>query len=62
MKAKILSECPIGRWKRGEIGEVLENNFDKYDYFIELESIGSIKRFVYFYEDEVELLEEANNE
>ena len=65
MKAKILIDDPGGRFKLGEVGALLENNYsDKYDYFIRLE--GKIKfsspieieaaRDFYFYKEEVELL------
>jgi hypothetical protein len=62
IKAKILIDDIGGRFKKDEIGIVLENNFDKYDYFIKLP--GKIKmldimieRMFYFYKDEVEIIE-----
>lgn len=70
MKAKILRDDLIGRFKAGEIGEVLQNNFpEKYDYLIRLSGIDHVDDFLgrgpidairdyYFYADEVELLEE----
>lgn len=66
MKCKILIDDKIGRFKRGEIGEVLENDFEKYDYCVNLPGVQSIpaflggglgKRIYYFYKNEVELLE-----
>ena len=54
MKARIIVDDIVGRFHKGEIGEVLENNFAvKYDYFIEI----CKGRAFYFYEDEVELIE-----
>jgi len=56
----------VPRWKKGEIGEVLENDSRKYDFKVKLEGIipledflGSGKtcnavRIFYFYKDEVE--------
>uniref|UniRef100_A0A6M3IMU4 Uncharacterized protein n=1 Tax=viral metagenome TaxID=1070528 RepID=A0A6M3IMU4_9ZZZZ len=35
MKAKVLISCPLGRWKAGEVGEVLINESDKYNFFLE---------------------------
>lgn len=68
MKAKILRNDPLGRFKAGEIGEVLQNDFpEKYDYFVRLSGtvhvdvflgggpIDAIREF-YFYANEVELL------
>jgi len=61
MKAKILITDSIGRFKAGEIGTVKENDFDKYDYYIELEdgimNGETFKRNYYFYENEVEIIE-----
>lgn len=70
MKAKILIDDPSGRFKAGEIGEVLKNNFPlKYDYLVRLSGkvfvdnflglgpIDAIREF-YFYADEVDLIEE----
>lgn len=76
MKAKILIDDsqgrPLGwipRWKVGEIGELLENDFpEKYDFKVLLAGTDHIDdlfghghvdaiRIYYFYKDEVELLE-----
>lgn len=67
MKAKILYDDPSGRFKSGEIGEILPNNYDKYDYLIRLPGIVHVDNFLghgpidmirefYFYIDEVELV------
>lgn len=70
MKAKILVNDPAGRFKSGEIGELLENNFsEKYDFFIRLSGMEHSDNFMgrgpidayrdyYFYKDEVELIED----
>jgi hypothetical protein len=54
------------RWKKGEIGEVLENDSQKYDFKVKLEGIIPLEDFLgsgktcnavrvfYFYKDEVE--------
>ncbi len=70
MKAKIKYNDIIGRWKAGEIGEILENTFpEKYDYPIRLQgmihydklfgttTVDSYRDY-FFYSDEVELLNE----
>jgi len=69
MKAKALFNDQLGRWNSGDVGEVLENNFSKYDYFIRFDGTDIIKnlfgtertisvsREFYFYKYEVELLE-----
>ena len=71
----MLIDCPVGRYTKGEIGEVLKNDFDKYDYRIELSPVRAelstpfikegteVKRIYYFYKNEVELLKgEMNKE
>lgn len=70
MKVKILVNDPAGRFRAGEIGDILQNTFpEKYAYFIRLPGIehadnfmgrGSIDvyRDYYFYADEVELLKD----
>lgn len=68
MKAKILCDDPLGRFKAGDIGDILENDFpEKYDYLVRLPGTVHIDNFMeggtidairefYFYADEVELL------
>jgi hypothetical protein len=70
MKAKILRDDPSRRFKAGEIGEVVKNDFpEKYDYLIKLSGTVRIDNFLgcgvtdtirkyYFYADEIELIEE----
>lgn len=74
MKAKILINDLSGRFSEGEIGEVLENDFsEKYDFKIDLgvqevsipsdaapflRNLTHRRRIYYFYEDEIELMEE----
>lgn len=58
---KIKFDDVAGRFKKGEIGVIIENDSSKYDYFIELEGFmdtpyGNMKRRFYFYKDEVEIL------
>lgn len=79
MKAKILiddgnpslwSPGYTPRWKIGEIGEILDNDFQKYDYKVKLPGFDHIDdlfgrgpvdaiRIYYFYKCEVELLEDC---
>lgn len=75
MKAKILISDPLNRFTKGEIGNVLDNDSNKYDYFIELEplpidgktktpfldGITKLKRNLYFYKSEVEIINESSN-
>ena len=70
MHARTLKDDPMGRWSKGEIGQLLENNFDKYDHFVEFapmyippnQRTGFYKNIVYanrkfyFYENEVEII------
>lgn len=68
-KIRILVDDPIGRFKAGEIGIILDNTSSKYDYFIQLEPVvatedswllkkGSlVNRAYFFYKDEVEILD-----
>jgi len=70
MRAKILIDDPAGRFRAGEIGELLQNTFpEKYDYFIRLPGVehadnfmgrGSIDAYrdYFFYTDEVELIKD----
>ena len=66
---KLLFNDPIGRYKAGEVGKILANDYyGKYDYFIELESIvcgkstaftkkgEMVARCYYFYKHEVEFI------
>ena len=66
MKAKILIDDGSGRFKSGEIGELLENDFEKYDYCIDLGILNvaglsysptEYRRRYYFYKDEIELID-----
>ena len=72
MKAKILIDDGSGRFKSGEIGDLLEHDFKKYDYFIDLGPMPAsvfpasfkgysekeYRRRYYFFKDEVELIKE----
>ncbi len=70
MKAKILIDNPAGRFKAGEVGDLLQNDSVKYDYYLKLPGTHRLKHFLsipgitisvrqyYFYENEVELLNE----
>jgi len=58
MKAKILIGDLAGRFKVGDVGDLVENNFEKYDYHIELAG----GRSYYFYKDEVELFGDVPTE
>jgi len=69
-QAKTLYNDPIGRWKVGEIGTLLEHDFEKYDYLLDLgrhtipeehrtgllEGLTSVARQYYFYKNELEVL------
>jgi len=61
-KARILKDDIISRFMAGEIGILLKNDFDKYDYFVQLPPVmlngEEIHRSYYFYKDEVELINE----
>ena len=71
MKAKILLDDPLGRFKTGEIGEVLQNDFsEKYDYKVRLPGTSNVDNFMghwpigavrifYLYAGEVELLDDV---
>ncbi len=67
MKVKTLTNDPLGRWVQGEIGDTLENDYDKYDYFVQLKSRTiihkdsspvKVTRCLYFYANEVEVSDE----
>ena len=46
MKVKILNDDPSGRFKAGEIGEILQNDFpEKYDYLVRLHGTVHIDNF-----------------
>jgi len=64
MKAKLLINDTVGRFKAGEIGKLIENDFPKYDYCVDLGSAlidsGTIQRVFYFYKDEVEIIQERH--
>ena len=65
MKVKILIDDPLGRWKKGEIGIVLKNDFPEYAWYLKLPGTIKVNNFLgkgsldavrqyYFYTDEVE--------
>jgi hypothetical protein len=66
MKVEILTDDPCNRFKKGEIGKILNNDFkEKYDYYIELPGKiklpdflggGFSKRRFYFHKEEIKLL------
>ena len=70
-KAKVLINDASNRFKAGEIGELIEHNFEKYDYCIDFGTIKEMKsdntfidkhfqnyrRVYYFYKDEVEIID-----
>ena len=69
MKVRILYNDGLNRFKAGEIGEVIDNDYaSKYDFKVDLGEaeevlIGDtaptkIRRIVYFYNFEVEILKE----
>lgn len=67
MKARVLCDDLMNRYHFGEVGELLENNTDKYDYFLKLPGRvklpdflggGYTDRCYYFYKHELEILEE----
>jgi len=58
MKAKILIDDSSNRFKCGDIGLMVDNDFDKYDYRIELED----GRAYYFYKDEIEVISDKLTE
>lgn len=74
MKAKILIEDKLSkRWKVGEEGELLEHDFKKYDYLLRLTpligpfticgvTIHKVAREFYFYEGEIEIIQEGTDE
>lgn len=64
MKAKTLNDdIACCRWKKGEVGNVLINDFPKYDYKVDfgeadaggLWGMKTFRRIVYFYAAEVEV-------
>ena len=66
MKAKILYNDKLNRWKAGEIGTILENTSEKYDYEIDLGTVKNtelfgkkidFRRIFFFYKEEIELME-----
>ncbi len=66
MKAKILYNDKLNRWKAGEIGTVLKNTFEKYDYKVDLGMIKNtelfgkkidFRRIYFFYKEEIEIME-----
>lgn len=58
MLARILVDDEGGRWKAGEVGIVLVNDSDKYDYKIQLpgDIVVTGPRRMYFYKNEVKLV------
>ncbi len=66
-KAKVLlDDDPVGRWKKGEVGELLDNDYDeKYDYRVDFGIVKDVelfgkkidwRRIVYFYKGDLELI------
>ena len=70
-KAKILINDFLGRFKEGEIGDILECDFNKYDYKIDLgpvkvkpfrmfdKIITEVPRVFYFFKSEIEVIDET---
>lgn len=70
MKAKILIDDPAGRFKAGEVGDLLQNDSVKYDYYLKLPGMHRLKHFLsipgitmavrqyYFYKEEVEIIKD----
>ena len=57
--ARVLYSDPSGRWFRGEIGQMEEHNFDKYDYCLNFgqdKRTGMFARRYYFFKGEIEEL------
>jgi hypothetical protein len=69
LKYRIIAPSdPAGRWTRGEVGESVPSDFEKYDLLLDLgvvkanlfgRSLDARRRF-YFMKDEVELVEEEH--
>ena len=66
MKARVLIDDGIERFKKGDIGEVIENDFDKYDHLLDFGTatisqpvlgVTVIRRLVYFYKHEIKITE-----
>lgn len=56
-KAKILYDDPAGRFKRGEVGEVLKGCPCNHNVKLELDAVnGTEKRTFYFQKDDVEFI------
>jgi hypothetical protein len=54
MQVEILIDDTVGRFKKGEVGILLENDYpEKYDFFVRLEDP---RRDFYFFKDEVKHL------
>ena len=58
MKAKILISDPAGRFEAGDVGDLIDNDFEKYDYHIELTD----GRSYYFYKEEIERFSDITTE
>lgn len=65
MTAKILINDINNRFQKGEIGEIIKNDYKKYDYCIKLKDKiqlpdflggGTGERIYYFYKNEIEVL------
>lgn len=66
-KVVLLIDDAAGRFRKGEIGVLLENDSGKYDAFVELPGSMNVcirdedvrvKRLFYFYKEEIQLIEE----
>jgi len=59
-KARVLIDDPGKRFRKGEVGIVMENDFDKYHWMLDLASSAAQSsaraRVFYFFEHEAELI------
>ncbi len=75
--ARIKKDCPLGRYRAGEIGTLLPNDFEKYGYKIELSPVqvseemrdmpfmpsnGRVSRVYYFCASEVDLVSQEDED
>lgn len=61
----LVSDGVSGRWTKGEVGNVVEHNFEKYHYCIKFDSVAingrTYDRTFFFHEHEIYLLPENDN-